>query len=248
MKPFRVLSIDWDYLVNATAYQRATLFPDGGSENIPVGLQNVIWATRYADKKDLENIDIDYQSLDLIKKFIISHCSNAFTTVWDSHKNCFDEVLSSTSINQPIEIINIDFHHDMYVNDFLNEIDCGNWVNGLFEKDAYRLNQKSDKYYWIHREDSQIDKIIENSPYTTELTIDKLENIEEFECDLLFICRSSVWSPPHLDDEFIKFYKWIQNNVTNVEVNITGSRYTEEFKKTVLQHREVMENLKNSLK
>ena len=30
----RILSLDWDYFVNATAAQRYTLFPDGGNENI----------------------------------------------------------------------------------------------------------------------------------------------------------------------------------------------------------------------
>ena len=31
----KILSIDWDYFIEATAEQRCTLFPDGGSENIP---------------------------------------------------------------------------------------------------------------------------------------------------------------------------------------------------------------------
>lgn len=247
MKPLKVLSIDWDYLVNATTTQRMRLFPDGGSETLPVMVQDIVWSSRYGENEELEKIGVDIKALELLKKFILKTCSKStYCMVYDSHKWCFDEVISRLHSNQSIEVVNIDYHHDLYRNDFLNEVDCGNWVNCLFETNVYRNGKKSDKYYWVHRKDS--DMLSEPKEYVKTKTIEELSTLEGFEFDLLFICRSSVWSPPHLDKGFIEFYQWIDKNITRAEVNITGSRYTEEFKHLVEQYRATVNELKKSMK
>lgn len=50
----RVLSLDWDYFIDATADERFALFPDGGNENMPYGLQNIIWNGRYMSHNNPE--------------------------------------------------------------------------------------------------------------------------------------------------------------------------------------------------
>lgn len=219
MKPLRVLSIDWDYLINATTEQRMRLFPDGGSENLSVRVQDVVWSLRYGESEELEKIGIDVKALELLKKFILKTCDKStFCTVYDSHKWCFDEVMSRLQNNQPIEVVNVDYHHDFYRNDFLNQVDCGNWVNCLFETNIYRHGKESDKYCWIHREDSDV--FPEPKEYVSTKTIEELSTLEEFKFDLLFICRSSVWSPPHLDKEFIEFYQWIDKNKNPASIGL----------------------------
>jgi hypothetical protein len=42
MKTLNVLSIDWDYFINATYLERGSMFPDGGNENIPDVIKNII--------------------------------------------------------------------------------------------------------------------------------------------------------------------------------------------------------------
>lgn len=242
MKPLKVLSIDWDYLVNATLEQRLLMFPDCCSETMPTVVQDLVWSFRYHEEEELERIEVDYKALNLIKKFIHKTCNkHTFAVVYDSHKFCFDEVMNRVQENQPIEIINVDFHHDMYGNNLLEEVDCGNWVNCLFEG-LYRRCQETDKYYWVAREDSDV--YSEYKEYLQMTSVKELSSFDDFECDLLFICRSSVWSPPHLDDKFTKLYTWIDKNVTKVEVNITGSRYTKKFRKEIEQYRASLNDIK----
>lgn len=245
MKPYKVLSIDWDYLIDATTKERMTMFPDGGSEALPVMLQDIVWSSRYGENEKLEKIKVDTKALELLKEFILKTCSKStFCTVYDSHKYCFDEILSRLHYNQPIEVVNVDYHHDLYENDFLNEIDCGNWVNGLFYTNLYRNLRAEDKYHWIHRDDS--DMLSEPKRCVETSTIEGLSTLEGIQFDLLFICRSSVWSPPHLDKEFIEFYQWVNKCVTNTEINITGSRYTGEFRRSVEQHKATINELRKS--
>lgn len=240
MKPYRVLSIDWDYLIDASAETRCRLFPDGGNENLPQMLQSIIWIGRYAEQR-LQNIKVDSQALETIKTFLKKSCTNLeLCTVYDSHKYLFDEVVNNILPNQPLELINIDFHHDCYTyTDY--EINCGNWANHLFKDTSFRNSCKEDKYYWVGREDSDpIDTPMSNVHI---LSANDLFTLENFDCDLLFICRSSMWSPPHLDGDFIELYQWVDKNIVPVEVNITGSRYTEELKQQVEQNRNMITNL-----
>lgn len=240
MKPYRVISIDWDYLIGASAEERCRLFPDGGNECIPSMLQDIIWIGRYAEQ-ELQDIKVDTQALEVIKSFLKKSCSNLnLCIVYDSHKYLFDEVVNNILPNQPLELINIDFHHDCYTyTDY--EINCGNWANHLFKDTSFRSSCKEDKYYWVGRADSDpIDTPMSN---VHMLSASDLLTLENFDCDLLFICRSSMWSPPHLDEDFIELYQWVDKNIVPVEVNITGSRYTEEFKQQVEQNRNMITNL-----
>ena len=49
MKPVKVLSIDWDYFIKATANEREFMFPDGGNEDLPESVQNSVWASHYGN-------------------------------------------------------------------------------------------------------------------------------------------------------------------------------------------------------
>lgn len=200
----RILSLDWDYFVNATAAQRYTLFPDGGNENISYELQDFIWNSRYACSPELREIGVlkdDYKIMfDIFKRFSNKYVNsivanpNREVLITVSHRWCYEFTLQRTDKDEEFELYNVDFHHDMYhYKTGSEEVNCGNWVNCLFEQ---RPNMK---YSWIKREDSDENTIGgEKAP----CNICTLKELEGLDFDYIFICRSDCWSPPHLDNLF----------------------------------------------
>lgn len=202
----RVLSIDWDYFINATAKQRSYLFPDGCNESISYKLQDFIWNTHYSSslKNELRSISIlkdDYELIHyIIQKFVNRHShtdpNNLYTKLMSvaiSHKWIYDFVMQRIDKDEEFEVYNIDFHHDMYCYKTNGEeVNCGNWVNCLLEK---RPNMK---YYWVKREDSD-SRVIGGE---VDCKTKPIEELKDLDFDYVFICRSDCWSPPHLDNYF----------------------------------------------
>lgn len=239
-KPLRVLSIDWDYLFKATIEQRITMFPDCPNESYPESLRSLIWGGRYAVQPELESITVDDSAVEIIMNLIKATTSeDTLITVWDSHANIYEEV-TSRDTDGGLELINIDFHHDNYYE--AQDVDCGNWVRYLFDKELSYRATDNDKYTWIKREDSDVPAEafpewfheVENIEYLDKLAEEMYESDKHF--DMVFICRSSMWSPPHLDGEFEKFIERLEE-FSEPEINITGSRWTNDFIKSIAEER-----------
>lgn len=203
----RILSIDWDYFINATAIQRGMLFPDGGNENISYALQDFIWDSRYSGSPELKDIGIlqdDYFTAHHILYQFMRRCTlnmaNSYREmlVTVSHKWIYDFIMQRTKGKEQFEVYNVDFHHDMYnLQSSDEEVNCGNWVNRLLEK---RPNMK---YFWIKREDSETEVL---GGKKVPCKFKKLKDIEDLPFDYVFICRSDCWSPPHLDNHFERLW------------------------------------------
>lgn len=202
----RFLSIDWDFFIDATAEERLMLFPDGGTENLPDTIKKYVWDSRYSDPR-LEDIEVDFDALRYIRKLCRAFCGSCF--IAESHKYAYDFIMESTSPNEQFEVYNIDFHHDLY--DFGHKrVNCGNWVTKLKQK---RPNMK---YVWVNRADSeQLSK--------KEVTVDILQMSfdafmsrcgDDFQglSNHLFLCRSDMWSPPHLDVYFRRLVRTLFSN------------------------------------
>ena len=102
------------------------------------------------------------------------------------------------SPDEEVELINVDFHHDMYITGGDN-LDCGNWLR--FFKDLY----PDANITWVRREDSDIESLEGDFPYkhTTDISVVKGD------FDLVFLCFSSPWTPPHLKTYFNKMSRCI---------------------------------------
>ena len=210
----RILSIDWDYFINATATQRCLLFPDGGNENISYYLQDFIWNSHYRSfagikLKSIGILKDDYFTIqDVLRKFACRYprCfdsnPNRGVLVTVSHRWIYDFVMQHTTKKERFEIYNVDFHHDMYdLRTKDEEVNCGNWVNCLKKK---RHNMK---YFWIPREDSE-DTVLGGEPVPCEKK--SLKDLKDLDFDFVFICRSDCWSPPHLDKYFEDLWKLLR--------------------------------------
>ena len=219
----KVLSIDWDFLVDASADYRCTNFPDCCNENYSEFIQNTIWSTRYL-YGSLREVSVDKDALTEVKNYIGRTCSlHTRGVAYDSHKHIYDEVKSSLSPEEPLVIVNFDFHHDCYQSG--NSVDCGNWVDYLYKDrttpSGSRLKHSTgSSYTWVSRDDSDDAGI---PRYVRRLTINQVSRLPEVDnFDLLYVCKSPMWSPPHLDREYDDFITWINKYIT--DVNDLGSK------------------------
>lgn len=200
----RFLSIDWDFFIDATMEQRCLLFPDGGNENLPDYLREFIWDSRYRhpDLKDIK-VSSEYNYFyHTCRKF-----SNGQAFVADSHKWMYYFVMNNTEPDEEFEVYNIDFHHDLYnFQTSGGEVNCGNWATLL------RRDRPNMKYMWVKRLTSDVESAekrifgVEMMNFQAFRTRFRFYNMS-LHFSYLFICRSAVWSPPHLDPEFVKAVK-----------------------------------------
>lgn len=190
----RILSIDFDYFVDTDMETRLMCFPDG-HDNFTPDLTKFIWDRRYEFHDNLKDIGLipDYDIMcEFLKNLKLRRAMMA-----DSHKE-IKEFFSEIKPDEELELINIDFHHDMYITGG-NELDCGNWLRFL-------VDLKPDaKITWVAREDSDIDSLCGEFPYY--ITTDITEVQGEF--DLVFLCFSSPWTPPHLFDAYLKMGEYL---------------------------------------
>lgn len=198
----RFLSIDWDFFIGATATQRALLFPDGGNENLHTTLRNYIWDSRYSNPELSEiKVSSGYKTLLKIVKDFDGDCMIA-----DSHRFAYDFIMENTSPDEVFEVYNIDFHHDLYDYRCGDErVNCGNWGTIL------REDRPKMKFSWVKCDDSDLiamgDEKVDVEMMTLSLFSMLFRSGISKNFDYLYLCRSAMWSPPHLDDKFIKVAK-----------------------------------------
>lgn len=203
-----ILSIDWDYFVKCSAHDRFFLFPDSGNEKLNKDLVNFIWDVRYQSSKEMnkniENFPIK-ENYDEIFDIIRNIKWNKQVLIANSHLHCYQFIKDISNKEDKVNIYNIDFHHDCYNHIESNEINCGNWLLKLVEEN------KVNKIVWIKQEDSdEIDKSLFLPKVEEYLNFDCLRNIQ---WDGIFICKSHLWSPPHLDEMFIDIFEFIKENL-----------------------------------
>ena len=251
--PLTVLSVDWDYFINATQHERYNLFPDGGNEDLAGEINDIIWVNRYARSSELGQIEADYEALDKLTQALQDWIAPGQTKVMvaDSHKHIFGAIKELYKESRPISIINIDYHHDCY--DYTETLNCGNWVNQLFNPETgLDINPLLYRYLWVKRPDS--DEIPFEPVWMSSILIKDFlsccwaKGVPQNPVKLLFICRSGVWSPPHLDKEFIKFSKFCISKADNpaiVEKGILKSRYSRRFQKQIQELKKTYQDMIN---
>lgn len=212
----RILSLDWDYFINATEFQRGMLFPDGGDESISYELQDLLWDYHYRsisgeELLSLGVIDDFFPVLNILNNFVLQYLHTSENDlkkevlVTISHRWIYDFIMQRTSVGEEFEVYNVDFHHDMYNFRVKHErVNCGNWVNCLLE------DRPKMKYHWVKREDSDILTTGDEPVFCTMLD---LKDLKDLDFDYVFICRSDCWSPPHLDARFSALWNTIRNHM-----------------------------------
>ena len=206
-----VLSIDWDYFVDCTNTERADMFPDGGSEEIGISTSTFIWGMRYGvsranknrhpERREILDIGVKEKELQHVMATILMNVSSGCRFMFaDSHADIYQFIKESKRTNNTkFDLFNIDHHSDCY--NIGNDVNCGNWVNKLDAEGLLR------RYTWIKGDNR--DTIPEGTLTCQTKVTNKISAIDDRGWDLIFVCRSSIWSPPHLDKKFNEFYEYL---------------------------------------
>lgn len=188
----KVLSIDFDYFQKASA-DTLRNYPDG--HDFCGELSSTIWATHYAQHDLKDDVKLANGELLKMKNIILNQPESINGFVSHTHLHIYDFIHQNVPLDEPLEVVNIDMHHDMFNDN--EEVDCGNWLSHISkEYDNFKLkwiaNKASKSVYGISKSE-QLDKLVET----------KLDSIKNEKFDLIFLCRSDMWLPPHLDHAFI---------------------------------------------
>ena len=192
----RILSIDFDFFQDADKETIETCYPDG--IDYSTSMSSVIWANHYAKYKKLNKVSINkYLYLNILEIIAKQH-KYIPICVAQSHAYIYKFIKELKKLNpkEKLKIVNIDLHHDV-CNDN-EDLDCGNWISHVVE--AYPGTQIG----WIAREAS-----LDIFDLTKEEILDigietDFKKIRNTQFDAIFICRSDMWLPPHLDEYFDK--------------------------------------------
>jgi hypothetical protein len=211
----RVLSVDWDYFIDADAELRGRTFPDGG---VYVNdIEEFIWSQYYAnDKTKVDLTRITSANVNDLTRWLTRFGSCIkLACVCNAHEYCYNFVKNHLGANEPLELINVDFHHDIYQNS-LSKLNSGNWLYFLMQE------RPDGKYGWVSRKTSQLS---ENGSLVKIKRVN-LQAALSVPYDYFFLCKSGLWSPPHLDVEFAELVLKLQEYTKIlIEQNILLDRY-----------------------
>jgi hypothetical protein len=213
---YKILSIDWDFFLNCPIELRMKFEQEVED--------NEQWGKIYKKFKCLKNsTNIKKLDYDFIVKFINNqncpeiYMSNDHGILYDLIDRKFNNYVDDEEENVELNITNIDFHHDCYTSILGNTpLNCASWLSCLYEENNFNINSlwigHNNSYdFW---EASYIDK------YSTNI-----KNIKNSSYDIIFICKSKEYMPPHLDIDFIKMINKINKNKIYLEKGVLQNRW-----------------------
>lgn len=195
-KPFRVLSIDFDFFQDTTQEIIQNYYPDGADLNTV--LSEIVWVSKYISyqnfkgRETLKEVTINKHLFQQIQQIIQRQRTLTPCVIAQSHVHIYDQLIERIAETQKAEIYHIDFHHD-YQNGN-QEVDCGNWLGKFVE------HHPETDVVWFTRENAL--QAYGSYPALERCIQFDLQSIMDQTFDLVFLCRSDAWLPPHLDVYF----------------------------------------------
>ena len=208
------------------------MLPDSPNEIWTYDMHDAIWLGTYGA---LYTAGFDYsqeilsepgysQLLNLIKNIrcksseIHYGCSHYLAYPWAVTKTYDKRKMTHT----PYRLINIDFHCDL--SDRGDDVDCDNWIRSLAQ--ATKLKQ----YVWIGNPQSKYEQfqkqlIVDFKSDTIKFDIHS-HLFDEYDWDVeeidhIFICKSPVWAPPHLDKDFLGLIDSAKDRFKMTDIDIS---------------------------
>lgn len=239
----RILSIDWDYFIDATATERAALMPDGGNENLPWGLQIHVWINHYVQnmgfgggklgREHLIEIPIRRKELVELRTLLAATVTKkTWVYIAESHADIFNPVKNITrEFTEEFELINIDHHHDCWrYGEDGAPVDCGNWLAKVIEQ-----SHDNAHVSWVKNPDSDEWSLGDLTP----VELSQIDHSKPF--DMVFLCRSGMWSPPHLDKHFLVLSKYLNTRCKGQAIHTAKTTREDRWTKTFRNNVKAME-------
>lgn len=215
MARLKVLSIDFDYFQKVDKSTITNCYPDG--IDVPTDVSSIIWSGYYANPKSseqLQHVDILSEEFETLKSILTSNKNvkkSAPVMIANSHVHIYDFIHKMVPIFKAdgVNIVNIDMHHDMF--NETGNLDCGNWLSYITDdfKDNCNIS-------WIANPTS-----IECYGFKTGELSNLPTSIQEIincKFDIIFLCRSDNWLPPHLDIYFDELVQLIANRFKHISI------------------------------
>jgi len=198
-----VLSVDWDFFVPEkiewdVGHREALFF------------LKALWATRLWLYDEMKTDGRE----GLFWRWVSSWAdlSGACLVVSDSHCFAYDVTTEAQ------RVILVDAHHDCWDAERPGEVACHNWARVWLEQ------RRNRRMVWVHPGAERI----ENCPLPDDLnsrvklTTMEAGRLPKVKLGAVHICRSGCWTPPWLDEAFIRFVSEIENAIGPVMNIQTG--------------------------
>ncbi len=233
---FNVLSIDFDFFQHVDKKTIMNCYPDGHDLNTELSI--FVWANHYADDKTaaiLKKVKPDKKRIKEMQTIILFNAlmnNDCPTAITNSHSHIYDliEKYYDKKKHNTINVFNVDMHHDMFdttattglennkmVTTYkTHDVDCGNWATHV------KILCPSSTITWICND---ISEELYPCPFVDSIQ-HSFESIVDKQFDLIFLCRSDIYLPPHLDKQFDKLRETIQTHFTStwLDPQVTSPR------------------------
>lgn len=212
----RVLSIDFDYFQKVSAEQIG-FYPDGVDNG--TALSEIIWGEHYATyENELNSIGIMRDELNSLEALLKKQKSSAKVMIANSHKHIYEFIHKHMKEDEELRLVNIDMHHDI-INEN-SKLDCGNWISFLIKEQEEK--NKPISFKWIANPISLnvygLEGVFEKAFGGKTPVLPSIKAIKNEKFDLIFLCRSDIWLPPHLDVYFVELYDMLTTLFFNIVV------------------------------
>ena len=206
-RTIRVLSLDWDWFFSyGEDGTLERLLPDPLYEECSREIITEIWASRYlwqTEGKTAFDLAVSQEKLRRIHSLLESLPHGMEAAVAESHLSLYP-FLKSIYPDADFDIIQYDHHHDLCpVRN--GTPDSGSWAAALMAEG--RLHS----FLWVGNPSSVTDcggtPVLARYPSKVRFTTDPKAIDGAF--DVLFLCRSLIWAPPHADREFRRLLRKI---------------------------------------
>jgi len=183
-KTLRVLSIDWDVFHDITQFMPGSMTP------------RVDWVVEYCwfegEFKHLYKFaETEFQQA---KEFLAKQTQPIYFA--DDHSSIYNLIDANTHV----ELTNLDFHSDMYpIRDKEGNkkpLDCGNWMLYLVVDKRCTVNVD---WRQLHSKGDSGETEYTGITWTHALGF---EGVFDKDYDLIFVCQSAEYSPPHKNHRF----------------------------------------------
>ena len=180
----KILSIDWDYFFpDNTPY-------DWGAHESNWVFYEIVWSARCSAQNIITKADMLEEYIPNIPENFWSIVTNKpKIIVADSHCQIWNQLPRNSTV------YNLDAHHDCGYHE-KDHVDCSNWGQyGLLLDKIKKLKV----FYPTWRRNSPESKPL-FGPSSTDYGLPRKQKF-----DLIFVCRSSCWTPPWWDPTFDDF-------------------------------------------